>query len=81
MIQATQTISWLKLGSTEQSYLAKGEDDYFHINNPKKEQNLLIFVSSHGEVCHSLSISSGTDPFKKIIAQNQQHELYLTKAN
>lgn len=70
MIQATQYVTNLRLNSIEHAYLEEGEVDYYHISHDTVGLSLMILISSHGEVCHSMALSKGTDPFQNIIQKD-----------
>lgn len=81
MIQATQYINKLRLNTVEKGYVEKGEVDYYHISHNTLGLSLMILLSSHGEVCHSMTLAKGTDPFKNIVAKDQESEIFVPKSS
>ena len=62
-IQASQKVHELKIGELQKNYQEKDDIEYFTVHNEKKGGYLLVLVSSHGEVCHQISMSKGFNPF------------------
>lgn len=58
------------MGVVEKSFLREGEVAFYHVD-PMNSARLLVLLSSHGEMCHSMSISKGADPFSNVLVKDK----------